>query len=311
MAASIMSRLRPTLVGTVSFVAFVANTLFWIPFLIAAALVRVLLPWPPLVRACRAASHAIASAWIGLNVLGLKAGGHMQWEVTQPAGLRRDAWYLVTSNHRSWVDIVIVQWLFNRRLPMLKFFLKRELFWVPGLGLAWWALEFPFMRRYPRAMLEQRPDLRQKDLETTRLACERFRQAPVCVLNFLEGTRFTPEKRDRQASPFRHLLLPRAGGTAQVVSSLGDRLQAWLDVTIVYPGGTPTFWHLISGQIPRVRVHVEELAIDPAFLRRDYLADDAFREGFQGFVREVWTRKDARIGAMLDATEGAPRVRPA
>jgi 1-acyl-sn-glycerol-3-phosphate acyltransferase len=301
-----MSRLSSLLIGGLSFVAFVANTLFWFLPLTLVALVRVLAPWPPLVRACRATAHAIASAWIGLNVLGLKAGGRMQWEVRQPHDVRPDAWYLVTCNHRSWVDIVVLQWLFNRRLPMLTFFLKRELFWVPALGLAWWALEFPFMRRYPRAVLDERPDLRQKDFDTTRSACERFRQAPVCVLNFLEGTRFTAEKRDRQASPFRHLLLPRAGGTAQVVSTLGDRLHAWLDVTIVYPAGTPTFWHLISGQIPRVRVHVEAIAIDPAWLGRDYLADEAFRDGFQAFVRELWMRKDARIGAMLGALADLP-----
>jgi 1-acyl-sn-glycerol-3-phosphate acyltransferase len=241
----------------------------------------------------------MAGTWIALNVLGLKAGGRMRWEVCEPEGLPRDAWYLVTCNHYSSVDIVIVQWLFNRRLPMLKFFLKRELFWVPALGLAWWALEFPFMRRYPRALLDRRPDLRQRDLDTTRRACERFRQAPVCVFNFLEGTRFTPEKRDRQPSPYRHLLVPRAGGIAQVVSTLGDRLHGWLDVTIVYPGGTPTFWHLISGQIPCVRVEVNELPIDPAWLGRDYLADHTFREGFQAFVRELWARKDARVEAML------------
>ncbi len=52
------------------------------------------------------------------------------------------------SNHRSWVDILVLQSIFNRRIPFLKFFLKRQLIWVPLLGLAWWALDFPFMRRY-------------------------------------------------------------------------------------------------------------------------------------------------------------------
>ena len=145
----------------------------------------------------------------------------------------------MTCNHRSWVDIVVVQWLFNRRIPILKFFLKKELFWVPVLGMAWWALEFPFMKRYPRAVLEKRPGAAGAGPEATRLACERFRDVPVSVLNFLEGTRFSRGKRGRQYSPYQHLLLPRAGGVAQVVSTLGDRLRAWLDVTIVYPYGTP------------------------------------------------------------------------
>jgi 1-acyl-sn-glycerol-3-phosphate acyltransferase len=295
-----MKRLLPhSLIGVLSFLAFILNTLFWIPFLTLTAIVRVLVPAPAVARVCRRVAHWIAERWIGINVLGLQAGGHIRWHVTQPADLRPDAWYLVTCNHRSWVDIVVVQWLFNRRIPMLKFFLKKELFWVPVLGLAWWALEFPFMKRYPRAVLDQRPDLRGRDLETTKRACERFRDVPVSVLNFLEGTRFSPSKRDRQASPYQHLLLPRAGGVAQVVASLGDRLRGWLDVTIVYPEGTPTFWDLISGRIGQIAVHVDELTLDLDWVGRDYETDASFRTALQEFVSTVWERKDARIATML------------
>lgn len=290
-----MAKFRSTIVGAVSFVALVCNIAFWLWPLLAVAAVRALVPWPPLVQRCRRAANWIATRWIGFNIIGLKMGGRMRWEVTAPDNLRRDGWYLVTSNHLSAVDIMIVQWLFHRRIPMLKFFLKRQLFWVPGLGIAWWVLEFPFMRRYPRAVLEKRPDLRQRDLDTTRQACERFRHVPTTVINFLEGTRFTPAKRDKRHSPYRHLLAPRAGGIAQVVSSLGDRLTAWLDVTIVYPGGIPGFWDLISGRIPCVQVHVEEVPIATTWHGRDYLNDQAFRDEFQAFVRELWERKDARL----------------
>lgn len=301
-----MSRYAPpAVVGALAFVAFLLNILFWIPWLMATALVRVALPVPIVVRWCRRAASAIGEAWIGFNVAGLKMAGRMAWEVTQPEGLRSDRWYLVTCNHQSWVDIVIVQWLFNRRIPLLKFFLKRELFWVPLLGLAWWALEFPFMRRYPRAVLERRPDLKRRDLDTTRQACERFRDAPVSVLNFIEGTRFSVEKRHRQGSQYRHLLAPRAGGIAQVVSTLGDMLDSWLDVTIAYPGGTPSFWDLISGQIPNVAVHVERLSVDPGWVGRDYDTDATFRDAFQTFVRDLWSTKDARIDRMLGGDAGS------
>jgi 1-acyl-sn-glycerol-3-phosphate acyltransferase len=297
-----MNRYLPAwLIGSLSFVAFLLNTAVHFPFLLAAGVLRTLVPVPAIVTACRRTAHAIGASWIGTNVAGLKAGGRIEWQVTEPDGLSMDAWYLVTCNHRSWVDIVVVQWLFNRRIPMLKFFLKKELFWVPVLGLCWWALEYPFMKRYPRALLEKRPDLRGKDLDTTRRACERFRQMPVSVLNFLEGTRFSAAKAARQQSPYRHLLLPRAGGVAQVVSSLGDRLRAWLDVTIVYPDGTPSFWDLISGRIRRIRVHVQALPVDASWIGRDYDADPSFRAALQGFVSEVWAQKDARIAEMLPA----------
>ncbi len=297
-----MNRYVPAwLIGAFSFLAFAANTIVHFPFLMAAAIVRICAPVPAVVRACRRTSHAIAASWIGCNVLGLKAGGRIQWDVIQPDDLSPDAWYLVTCNHRSWVDIVVVQWLFNRRIPILKFFLKKELFWVPVLGLCWWALEFPFMKRYPRTVLEQRPELRGRDLDTTRRACARFRESPVSVLNFLEGTRFSSDKARRQQSPYAHLLLPRAGGVAQVVSSLGDTLRAWLDVTIVYPDGTPTFWDLISGRIRRIAVHVDEVRMDSSWAGRDYDSDASYRASLQAFVRELWERKDARIASMLPA----------
>jgi 1-acyl-sn-glycerol-3-phosphate acyltransferase len=296
-----MSCPRPS---ALAFVAFVLNILVHFPFLMAVAVVRVLVPVPAVVRACRRAAEFIGESWIGVNVGGLKLAGDIAWDVTAPEDLRRDGTYLITANHRSWVDIVVVQWLLNRRVPLVKFFLKRELFWVPLLGLAWWALEYPFMRRYPRAVLEQRPDLRRRDLETTQRFCDRMRGMPVTILNFLEGTRFTEAKRDRQASPYRHLLLPRAGGVAQVVSSMGDRIEALLDFTIVYPGGTPTFWDLVCGRIPAIRVHIERLALDPAWAGRDY-DDAAFREAFQGFVNDLWARKDARIEQSMRASSSA------
>lgn len=297
---------RP-LVGGLAFLAFVLNTLFWFPFIVATALVRLLVPARPVARWTRRAAAAMSGAWIDFNIAGLRVAGDMRWFVTAPSGLRPDGWYLVTSNHQSWVDIVILQWFLRRKIPMLKFFLKKELFWVPLLGLAWWALEFPFMRRYPRAVLEKRPDLRRRDLDTTRRTCERFRETPVALLNFLEGTRFAEDKRDRQGAPYRRLLAPRAGGVAQVVSSLGDRLDAWIDVTIHYPGGTPTFWHLISGQIPSVVVHAEAVPFDRTWAGRDYETDATYRDGLQGFVRELWARKDERLAAMA---EGARATRP-
>ena len=51
-------------------------------------------------------------------------------------GLARQEWYLMTSNHQSWADILVLQKVTNRRVPSLKFFLKQELIWVPLLGLA-------------------------------------------------------------------------------------------------------------------------------------------------------------------------------
>src|SRR4029078_4538077 len=117
------------------------------------------------------------------------------------------------------------------------------------------------MKRYSPATLERHPELRGKDLETTRRVCARVRGVPVSILNFLEGTRYTPEKHAAQQSPYRHLLRPKAGGFAFVLASIGDQLKAMLDVTIVYPQGRPTFWNFLCGRIPLIVVHVEEKEI--------------------------------------------------
>ncbi len=236
-----------------------------------------------------------------MNSWGLRATQPTRWEMEIPSGLRRDASYLVVVNHRSWVDVPVLQRAFLGRIPFLRFFLKKELIWVPVLGAAWWALDFPFMSRHSRAVLERHPEKRREDLEATRRACERFRNIPVSILSFAEGTRFTPEKRARVASTYRHLLPPKAGGLAFTASAMGPSLRSLLDVTLVYPGGTPTFWDLISCGIPRIVVSARELQIPADWFTGDYQEDPAFRERFQVDVRRIWEEKDAGIENVLSA----------
>ena len=135
---------------------------------------------------------ALAEGWIGTNNAMFRLMGSLPLDTRGLEGLSTREWYLVVSNHRSWVDILVLQAVFNRRIPFLKFFLKQQLIWVPFLGLAWWALDFPFMRRHSPEYLEKHPEQRGKDLDVTRRACEKFRLIPTSVMNFVEGTRFTP-----------------------------------------------------------------------------------------------------------------------
>ena len=214
----------------------------------------------------------------------------VRWDVAGQDSLSRKAWYLVSSNHQSWVDILVLQKVFHGRAPFLKFFLKRQLLYVPVIGLAWWALDFPFMRR--------RSGSRSKDLASARLACERFRQIPTSVINFLEGTRFNRAKHDAQQSPYRHLLKPKVGGLATALGAMGERFDALLDVTIVYPSGVPRFWDLLSGQMKEVVVRVRERAIPRDLLDGDYEGDPVFRARMQAFVQDMWAEKDACIEAI-------------
>ncbi len=275
------------------------NTVLHCTVLFAFALLKFLLPVHALRTGLSRILILIAESWIAVNGFTFWLLTKIDWQVEGINDLRYKGWYLVLSNHQSWVDIPVLQKTFNKRIPFLKFFLKQQLIWVPLLGLAWWALDFPFMKRHTKAFLEKHPEFKGKDLETTRIACEKFRHVPVSVMNFVEGTRFNETKRDQQQSPFIHLLRPKAGGVAFVLNAMGDILQSIIDVTIVYPDGRPTFIDMLSGRLRTVRVFVRELPIPHDLLGGDYENDPAYRERFQQWVTGLWREKDAMIERLL------------
>jgi 1-acyl-sn-glycerol-3-phosphate acyltransferase len=277
--------------------------------LLAFTLIKLLLPVPALRRGLSRVLVVIAESWIGVNNFLFELFTHTRWDVTGLEGLRTDGNYLLLCNHQSWVDIPVLQKVFNRRIPFLRFFLKSQLIWVPLLGPAWWALDFPFMKRYSREKLLRHPQLQGKDMAATRRACEKFRHMPVSVMNFVEGTRFTRAKHDAQSSPFRHLLRPKAGGVAFVLDAMGEALHAIVDVTIVYMDGPCTMMDLFAGRVRHVQVEVRELAIGPE-LRGVYDHDLTFRGRVKAWVNDLGHDKDARIQRMLATADAAAQPAP-
>ena len=263
--------------------------------LLLAALVKVLLPVPVVRRALDRLLPAIAESWIAVNSALIDRFTRTRFEVEGLEALRPDGRYLVLANHRSWVDIPVLQKVFNRRIPLLRFFLKHTLIWVPVLGLCWWALDFPFMRRHTKSQLAKRPELAGKDLAATRKACEKFRHIPVSVMNFVEGTRFTAAKHAGQGGAYRHLLRPKAGGAAFVLGAMGESLDAVLDVTLHYEPASPTLADLFADRVRTVRVHVQQRPIPEGFAGADYEGDREFRKQFQAWMNTLWNEKDARL----------------
>lgn len=290
-----MASLRTALI----FLLIAASTVVHVVPLLAVALVKAALPVARLRRASNAALTGIAESWIGGNSWMVDHLLRTRVQVQEDAALQRDGHYLVLANHQSWVDIVILQKVFNRRIPLMRFFLKRQLFWVPLLGLAWWALDFPFMGRHTPKQIARRPELARRDIETTRRACEKFREIPVAIMNFVEGTRFTPDKHARQSAPYRHLLKPKSGGVAFVLDAMGTGLHAILDVTIAYPAGRPSMMDLVADRIPEVRVHVRQRPIPAELLHGDYQNDRLFRIRFQQWMNGLWQEKDADLARLL------------
>ena len=302
-----LSFLPAFLRGTLAILLLALNTICCASVLFLLALVK-LLPIPTLQKRCTIIMIRVAEFWILCNSGWMALTGNTRWEIEGLEQLDYRGWYLVTSNHQSWVDIIALQHVLNRRMPMLKFFLKQELIWVPIIGLCWWALDFPFMKRYSKAYLAKHPEKAGQDLATTRKACEKFKTTPVAVFNFLEGTRLTPAKHAEQQSPFSYLLKPKSGGIAFVLDAMGNQLRSLLDITIHYPGGNPSFWDLLSGKVPEVVIHCELKPIPPEFLGKDYQNDEAFRAEFQAWVNQLWVDKDAHL-ARLHAQYPTPSDR--
>ena len=281
------------------FLLIALSTVLHVVPLLLVAVIKALLPFQALRQTSNPLLTGIAESWIGVNSWMLARLTDTRVVVQGDGALDNAGHYLVIANHQSWVDILILQFVSNRRIPLLRFFLKRQLFWVPLLGLAWWALDFPFMGRYTKKQIARNPELAGRDIEATRRACEKFRSIPIAIMNFVEGTRFTQAKHDAQGSPYRHLLKPKSGGVAFVLDAMGSGLHGILDISIAYPGGIPTMMDLIANRVPEVRVLVRPRPLPADLMHGDYQNDRAFRARFQQWMNGVWQDKDADLSRLL------------
>jgi 1-acyl-sn-glycerol-3-phosphate acyltransferase len=284
-----------TLRGAAAMVVIALNTIVCVSALVPLAAIKFVTPVGRARKPIDRLLNGVAEIWIANNLSLIR---DVRFDVRGVESLSRKRWYLVEANHQSWADIFVLQRVLSGRVPMLKFFLKHQLIWVPFVGFAWWALDFPFMKRHSQEFLREHPERRGDDLAAIRRACEKFSLIPTAVMNFLEGTRFTPEKQNEEGAPYRHLLAPKAGGIALALNAMGERFQSLLDVTIFYPGGAPTFFGLFAGRTKEVVVDVRELPIPADLLHGNYAADPAYRARVQQWLAELWREKDEMLDRM-------------
>ena len=281
--------------GSLVFALMLLNITFWglVFFLTALVLlipVRGRGPWT------RRRLQTIVEAWSKGNQWIFRFLLNARWEIDGTDDIRPDENYLVIANHQSWLDIPAVHKALVDRTSFIKFFLKRQLLYVPIVGLACWLLDFPFMKRYSKEFLAENPEKRGEDLASTRHALRFFGKVPVSILNFMEGTRFTKEKRISTGSEYNHLLHPRSGGVAFVLGAVGDKLHGILDLTIAYPPHDgDIFWNFLCGRISSVWIHVERRPIPVEYITDSTWNEPETREEFRAWIREIWREKDQRI----------------
>jgi 1-acyl-sn-glycerol-3-phosphate acyltransferase len=284
--------------GTLFFGVLTLNTIIAVIPVFILAVIKLLLPIPAVRRLASRLLMGVGELWVTFNSFWFRTGASLDVQTRGIEGLRRDGWYLLIANHQTWVDIVVLQAALNRRVPFLKFFIKQELIWFPMLGFAWWAMDMPFMKRYSASYLAKNPHMKGKDLETTRRACEKFIDTPTSVINFVEGTRFSDQKRIDRKSPYQHLLQPRPGGLAIALSSMGELFTSLVDVTMFYPNGAASFWDMCCGTPVPVIVDVREQPLEQWLVDGDYQGDREHRKRLHAWLGETWAEKDEIIAAM-------------
>ena len=281
--------------GIVFLLIVIINTVFWVPILVVFSIIKLLIPITLIRKYLSKLLIWIADNWIWLNSMSHKLLHGNKMQVSGVEELDIKDWYLIISNHRAGADIPILQSIFRHKIPFLKFFLKKELIYVPLLGIAWWALDFPFMRRFSADYLAKKPHMKGKDLEVTRKACEKFKDYPISVINFIEGTRFSVDKHKRQHSKYKNLLKPKSGGIGFVLGSMGLQMTYLIQVSIKYSPKAPSTWEYLSGKYDKVEVIVNKIKIPESLKNKNYITDMPFRKELQAWLNELWLVEDKRL----------------
>ncbi len=245
---------------------------------------------------CAKGIDQMVSLWTGLTASYVKRFCKIHWNISGNPQFDRKQWYLVIANHQSWLDIVILQHFFHDKIPVLKFFIKDQLKWVPLFNFAWWVMGCPFMKRYSKEYLEKHPQKKGQDLKAAQKALKLFKSYPSSIISFVEGTRFTPQKQLQQQSPYLHLLKPKAGGISQVIGGMGHQLQSILDVTIVYNNPNHSIWKMLCRYAQSVNVNVRLIPIPQLYTSGDSSFEDSYTQNtFRAWLNDQWMFKDTLI----------------
>ncbi|ABV38778.1 phospholipid/glycerol acyltransferase [Shewanella sediminis HAW-EB3] len=294
----------------ISSLLLVINTTIWAGLISIGGLIKLLLPFTAGRNFLTKIMNKFMWSWATCNGGILFLLADIEWDIEGLEKLDKHGWYLLISNHLSGLDIAVQTYVLRNHIPMLKFFLKRELLYVPLLGLGCWALDMPFMSRTSPAKLKKNPKLKGKDLASTRRACEKFKTMPTSIINYVEGSRFTEEKRIRQDSPYRYLLRPKAGGIAFTLSAMGEQFTNLLNVTLVYPEAeSDPLSEVMHGKIKKITVKVEVLPV-PEVDNKRYFSEAQYRVEFQRWLNQLWEEKDEQIHQVMLKNGVAKEDRP-
>ena len=124
---------------------------------------------------------------------------------------------------------------------------------------------------------------------------------PTTVINFVEGTRFTPQKHLSKQSPYKNLLPPKAGGVSFALSAMGELFTNVLDISLLYPENKRhPMMAMLSGRMTKIVIDVNVTPV-PELQQQSERTESEFRLYFQNWLNGLWENKDNRIKKLLES----------
>lgn len=289
-----MTIIKQNLIGIISFSVLFFNTFLLAFLMIPLGIIKFFIPLKNFRASLTKFIIKIGEIWISINSLWVIGFHRPNIEINGLEEFDKDSWYLATSNHQSAADIFLVQQLTNRKIPMLKFFIKYVLAYVPVIGLCWWALDMPFLRRYTIERLKKNPSLKGKDYKKMKKSLEHYSLHPVSIFSYAEGTRFTEKKHLKQNSPYKNLLRPKEGGLAVALSNVPN-IKYLIDMTFIYESKKKGFWYYLCGRMNNIKIYISKIEIPSKFINEDLATNDSLRSDFKIWLNSIWSDKDKLI----------------
>ena len=234
-------------------------------------------------------NDAVASITSALRIL-----HKLEWDFQIPQDVNTETWYVAMSNHQSWADIFILLAAGHKKIPLIKFFMKKELQWIPIIYLVHKTIDMPFLNRHSRAQILANPELKRVDYENAKKAAKRFSRNPSSAFSFAEGTRFTSKKHSEQESPYSNLLKPKIGALAIALSGM-PQVNTLIDFTVVYATQKRSTWDFLCGDLSKAKVVAKTYALPKNLKNRSFEEEDDYRKSFQTFVDAIWLEKQQTI----------------
>lgn len=244
-------------------------------------------------KAFRSINRAFANAWWSWCVVGAEKISGIQ-PVFSGDEIPCDENVIVFANHQQMADILAIMmfaWR-KKRLGDMKWFVKHQLKYVPGIGWGMQFLDCIFVKRDWLA-----------DKRRIHATFDKFLNhgIPIWLITFVEGTRLTQKKLElcqqhcsRKGMPvLQHVMIPKTRGFTAALEGLQGHLDAVYDVTIGFDGGIPKLGQIYGGYVKRVFIDVRRFPLatlpptEPEraewlkqrFVRKDRILGTLFKTG--------------------------------